>query len=54
VSDEQKRSEDAARRAQGLAAEMVTRFGDSDYTRRAQSIAYRIQQGIAIYGTDRD
>ena len=39
---------------QGLAQDMVTRFPDSDYTRRAQSIAFRIKQGIPIYGSDRD
>jgi outer membrane protein assembly factor BamD (BamD/ComL family) len=54
VSDDRKRSQAAADRAQGLAQDMVTRFPDSDYTRRAQSIAFRIKQGIPIYGSDRD
>jgi hypothetical protein len=54
VSDDRKRSLAAADRAQGLAQDMVTRFPDSDYTRRAQSIAFRIKQGIPIYGSDRD
>jgi outer membrane protein assembly factor BamD (BamD/ComL family) len=54
VSDDRKRSQNAADRAQSLAADMVTRFPDSDYTRRAQSIAYRVKQGIPIYGSDRD
>jgi hypothetical protein len=54
VSDDRKRSEASAQRAQDLAADMHTRFPDSDYTRRAESIAFRIQQGISIYGTDRD
>ena len=54
VSDDHKRSEAAAKRAQDLAADMHSRFPDSDYTRRAESIAYRIQQHIPIYGSDRD
>jgi hypothetical protein len=54
VSDDRKRSEDAARRCQGLADDMHTRFPDSDYTRRAESIAFRVKQGIPIYGSDRD
>ena len=54
VSDDHKRSDDAAKRCQSLAEDMHTRFPDSDYTRRAESIAYRVKQGIPIYGTDRD
>jgi hypothetical protein len=54
VSDEKKRSEDAAKRCAGLADDMHTRFPDSDYTRRAESIAFRVKQGIPIYGSDRD
>ena len=54
VSDDQKRSLAAADRCQSLAADMHTRFSDSDYTRRAESIAFRIKQGIPIYGSDRD
>jgi outer membrane protein assembly factor BamD (BamD/ComL family) len=54
VSDDNKRAQSAADRCQSLAADMQTRFPDSDFTHRAESIAYRVKQGIAIYGTDRD
>ena len=54
VSDDRKRSQAAADRAEGLAQDMHTRFPDSDYTRRAESIAYRVKQGIPIYGSDRE
>jgi outer membrane protein assembly factor BamD (BamD/ComL family) len=54
VSDDHKRSDDAAKRCEALAEDMHSRFPDSDYTRRAESIAYRVKQGIPIYGTDRD
>jgi len=54
VSDDRKRSQAAADRCLGLAADMHTRFPDSDYTRRAESIAFRVKQGIPVYGSDRD
>jgi hypothetical protein len=54
VSEDRRKSQSAADRCQALAADMHTRFPDSDFTRRAESIAYRVKQGIAIYGTDRD
>lgn len=54
VSDDRKKSQAAADRCQSLATDMHTRFPDSDYTRRAESIAFRVKQGIPIYGSDRD
>jgi hypothetical protein len=54
VDDDRKKSEAAAKQVQVLAEEMKTRFGKSDFTYRAQSIAYRVAQGIPIYGSDRD
>jgi hypothetical protein len=54
VQDDRKRSEDAARQVQGLADEMKDRFARSDYTARAMSVAYRVKQGIPIFGSDRD
>jgi len=54
VNDDRKRSEDAAKRCAVLAEDMRTRFPDSDFTRRAESVAYRVKQGISVYGSDRD
>ena len=54
VSDDRKKSRAAADRCQSLAADMHSRFPDSDYTRRAESIAFRVKEGIPIYGSDRD
>ncbi len=54
VEENGKRTEGAAARTEALAAEMRSRFPQSDYTARAASIAFRVRQGIAIYGTDRD
>jgi hypothetical protein len=54
VDGEQKRSQFAAEKVAKLTGEMRTKYPQSDYTRRAESIAFRVKQGIAIYGTDRD
>jgi hypothetical protein len=54
IQDEKKRSEAAAANAVGLAAELKQRYSDSDFTARAASIAYRVQQQIPVYGDDRD
>ena len=54
VSDDRKRSQAAADRCIGLATDMHSRFPDSDFTRRAESIAFRVKQGIPVYGSDRD
>ena len=54
VDGEQKRSQFAAERVAKLTADMRTRYPDSEWTRRAQTIAFRVKQGIPIYGTDRD
>ena len=54
VDDDRKRAEKAAADTQSMAAEMATRFPNSDWTRRAQSIAFRVKQDIPVYGSDRD
>jgi hypothetical protein len=54
VQEEKKRSDAAAANVQGLANELKQRYPQSDYTARAASIAYRVAQGISVYGNDRD
>jgi len=54
VDGEKKRSEAAAANTQGLADELKKRYPDSTYAARAESIAYRVRQGISVYGNDRD
>ena len=54
VEENRKRADAAAARVAAMAAEMRTRFGSSDFTRRAQSIAFKVKQGIPIFGSDRD
>ena len=54
VDDNRKRAEDAAAKVQQMTADMKQRFGASDWTRRAESVAFRVKQGVAVYGTDRE
>jgi outer membrane protein assembly factor BamD (BamD/ComL family) len=44
----------AARNCQSIAGELERRYPESDYAARAQSIAFRVAQGIPITGSDRD
>ena len=54
VDDNRKRSEQAAGNCQSLAERLLKDYPQSDFTDRAQSIAYRVKQGISVYGSDRD
>ncbi|MGA1983578.1 MAG: hypothetical protein ABSG84_14065 [Acidobacteriaceae bacterium] len=54
VQEEKKRSEAAAANTKGLADELQKRYPESSYAARAASIAYRVQQEIPVYGSDRD
>ncbi|WP_433974046.1 hypothetical protein [Tunturiibacter lichenicola] len=54
VQEDRKRSDEAARRVQALAQDLKTRYPKSDFAARGASIAFRVSQGIPVYGSDRD
>jgi hypothetical protein len=54
VEENRKKADAAANRTQELAQELRSRYPQTDFAARAASIAYRVQQGIPIYGNDRD
>jgi outer membrane protein assembly factor BamD (BamD/ComL family) len=54
VQEEPKRAQAAVQRTQALAQELTDRYPKSDFAARGASIAFRVSQGIAVYGTDRD
>ena len=54
VQEDRKRSQAAVQRTQALAQELKERYPKTDYAARAESIAFRVLQGIPIYGNDRD
>jgi len=54
VQEDKKRSQSAAQRTQALAQELKEKYPKTDYAARGESIAFRVSQGIPIYGSDRD
>lgn len=52
--DDRKRAQQAAANTQSLANAMKQKFPQSDYTARAASIAFRVQQDLPVYGNDRE
>lgn len=54
VQEDRKKAEAAVGRTLALADELKSRYPKSDYAARGAAIAFRVQQGIAVYGNDRD
>ncbi|MEO6983653.1 MAG: hypothetical protein ABI072_11150 [Edaphobacter sp.] len=54
VQEDRKKSEAAVGRTVALAEELKEKYPKSDYAARAAAIAYRVQQGIPVFGNDRD
>lgn len=60
VDGDKKKADDAGARVQSIAVESRAKFGQStdhtaiDWNTRTQALAYRVAQGIAVYGSDRD
>ena len=54
VQEDRKRSQAAAQRTQALAQDLRQKYPKTDFAARGDSIAFRVAQGIPIYGSDRD
>jgi outer membrane protein assembly factor BamD (BamD/ComL family) len=54
VEENRKKADAAAAHTQALAQQLKAKYSQSDYSARAAAIAYKVQQGIAIFGNDRD
>ncbi len=54
VEENHKKSSAAAAHTQKLAEQVRAQYPQSDFTARAESIAYRVQQQIPVYGNDRE
>ncbi len=48
------KSSDAHSRAREVAAQLKAHFADSDYALRAGALVYKLDEGIPVYGIDRD
>ncbi len=53
ADENDKKAENAKAHVHDLAARMKDKFAQSDYTARALAIAFKIDQGIPVYGIDR-
>ncbi len=49
-----KKQDEAHTRARDLAAKLKDKFPQSDYTWRAAALVYKLDQGVPVYGIDRD
>jgi hypothetical protein len=49
-----RKSSDAHNQARALAAQLKAHFSDSDYTYRAGALVYKLDEGVPVYGIDRD
>ena len=54
VEEDKKKADAAAARVQSITEQMKSKYPQSDFTARAVSIAFKVQQGVTIYGNDRD
>ncbi len=48
------KSSDAHNQARAVAAELKAHFADSDYSLRAGALVYKLDEGVPVYGIDRD
>ena len=49
-----KKSGEARSEAKTVAAQLKAHFADSDYTRRATALVYKLDEGVPVYGIDRN
>jgi hypothetical protein len=54
VEENKKKADAATARVQTLADQIKAKYPQADFTARALSIAFKVQQGVPIYGNDRD
>ncbi len=54
LDDDPRRSAAAARNCQAIADQLQHDYPKSDFADRATAIAYKVAQGIPVYGSDRD
>ena len=49
-----RKSNDAKNQAHAVAAQLKAHFPDSDYTYRAGTLVYKLDEGVPVYGSDRE
>ena len=54
VDENTKRADEAKKNCQSIADELMQKYPKSDFAARAQSVAFRVGQGLPVYGSDRE
>lgn len=54
VDEQKKHADDAAKHCQQIADELAHDYPKTDWAARAATVAFRVKQGIPVYGNDRD
>jgi hypothetical protein len=54
ASGNDRKSEDARNQARNVAAQLKARFADSDYSWRAGALVYKLDEGVPVYGIERE
>ncbi len=54
ADDSQKKADSAHAHAKELAATLVSKFPTAEFTSRAATLIYKLDQGVAVYGSDRE
>jgi hypothetical protein len=54
ANGDDKKSESAHSQARTLAAQLKAHFADSDYSLRAGALVYKLDEGVPVYGIERD
>ena len=49
-----KKSENAHNQARTVVAQLKAHFADSDYTLRAGALVYKLDEGVPVYGIERE
>jgi len=54
AAGDDRKSSDAHSRASAVAAQLKSHFADSDFTYRAGALVYKLDQGVPVYGNERE
>jgi len=54
IDEDKKKADQAAKNCAAIADQLRQKYPKSDYAARAASLAFRVQQGIPVYGSDRE
>jgi hypothetical protein len=54
ANGDDKKSDNARTQAQNVAAQLKAHFADSDYALRAGALVYKLEEGVPVYGIERE